>query len=460
MLNKMDGVLYSVKADDSLKDIKVDMLQVDLSTLPTSKTGNLPRLLLLKVGARIFVSRNIDVSDGLTNGVFGTVSGIISSSHINEKGISVDEVRVVLVRFDSERVGREAKAKSLYKRIDAEAVPISRAEVAFKTTTADHKKSVSIIRKQFPLVLSWAVTIHKVQGMTMDRIIVDMTMSKGKFTKGQAYVAFSRVWTYEGLYLINYNRDQIKVCGRVKKEMDHLRRDRRLPVLEKGMIWSMPKESVCILHLNVQGLSAKSRSKYVDLLCDVELQKADVVCLTETHFSCDNQISISDIWQCKQGSIYRFDRNGRKGGGVLMAVSGQYRSKQIGMESHLEAVAIELYCPDRVVLICLYLSPSVNKKAAVKCVRKLLYDVSDLGDKVVVIGDFNEDLLSDASDKSVFNFFGNCGFKQHVYKATTDYGSLLDHLYTRGVKDVGVEVLDTYYSDHDRVFSFFQEFSE
>ena len=242
--------------------------------------------------------------------------------------------------------------------------------------------------------------------------------------------------------------------------MDHLRRDRRLPVLEKGMIWSMPKESVCILHLNVQGLSAKSRSKYVDLLCDVELQKADVVCLTETHFSCDNQISISDIWQCKQGSIYRFDRNGRKGGGVLMAVSGQYRSKQIGMESHLEAVAIELYCPDQVVLICLYLSPSVNKKAAVKCVRKLLYDVSDLGDKVVVIGDFNEDLLSDASDKSVFNFFGNCGFKQHVYKATTDYGSLLDHLYTRGVKDVGVEVLDTYYSDHDRVFSFFQEFSE
>ena len=352
------------------------------------------------------------------------------------------------------------KAKCLYKRIDAEAVPISRAEVAFKTSTTDHKKSVSIIRKQFPLVLSWAVTIHKVQGMTMDRIVVDMTMSKGKFTKDQAYVAFSRVRTYEGLHLINYDRNQIKVCGRVKKEMDRLRRDRRLPVLEKGMIWSMPKESVCILHLNVQGLSAKSRSKYIDLLSNVELQKADVVCLTETHLSCGNEISVSDIWQCKKGSIYRCDRNERKGGGVLMAVSGRYRSKKIVMESHLEGIAIELYCPERMVLICLYLSPSVNKKAAVKCVQKLLYDVSDLGDKVVVVGDFNEDLLSDASDKSVFNFLGNCGFKQHVYKATTDYGSLLDHVYTRGVKDVGVEVLDTYYSDHDRVFSFFQEFSE
>ena len=110
--------------------------------------------------------------------------------------------------------------------------------------------------------------------------------------------------------------------------------------------------------------------------------------------------------------------------------------------------------------MCLYLSPSVNKKAAVKCMKKLLRDVSDLGDKVVIVGDFNEDLLSDESDKSVSNCLGNCGFKQHVYKATTDYGSLLDHIYTRRVNDVGVDVLDTYYSDHDRVFCFFQEFSE
>ena len=114
MLNRLHGQLYVVKADDCLQDIKVDVSQVDLSSLPTSKTGNLPRVLLLKVGARIFISSNIDVSDGLTNGVFGTVSAIISSSHVNEKGECVEEARVILVRFDSERVGREARTKSLY----------------------------------------------------------------------------------------------------------------------------------------------------------------------------------------------------------------------------------------------------------------------------------------------------------------------------------------------------------
>ena len=45
-----------------------------------------------------------------------------------------------------------------------------------------------MIRKQFPLILAWAVTIHKVHGMTMDRIVVDMSTDKGRYQKGQAYV--------------------------------------------------------------------------------------------------------------------------------------------------------------------------------------------------------------------------------------------------------------------------------
>ena len=459
MLSRIDSDLYSVKAEDSLKDIKVDMSQVDLSLLPTSKTGNLPQFLLLKVGARVFVSSNIDVSDGLTNGVFGTVSGIISNSYVNLKGESVDAVRVVMVKFDSDRVGREAKSKSLYKRRYPDAVPISKAEISFKTCTSDHKKTVSIIRKQFPLILSWAVTIHKVQGMTMDKIVVDMTRSKGRFTKGQAYVAFSRVRTYDGLHLINYHRDQIKVCGKVKKEMDRLRRDRRLPCLENGMMWCMPNETLCIAHLNIQGLKAKSRTKYLDLQNDVELQKADIVCFTETHCNNESDVSVSDIWLSKDGCIYRLDRSGRKGGGVLIAVSNKFKSKQVQFQSHLEAIAVEVYCPDKVVLLCAYLSPSVNKKAAVKCVEKLLDDATDLSDKVIFVGDFNEDLLSDGVDRSVFNCLGNCGFKQHVKKATTDYGSLLDHVYTRRCRNVGVDVVDTYYSDHDKVLCFIQEFT-
>lgn len=52
--------------------------------------------------------------------------------------------------------------------------------------------------EQFPIRLAWAVTIHKSQGLTFDKLIIDAGQS---FTSGQVYVAFSRCRTLEGIYL-------------------------------------------------------------------------------------------------------------------------------------------------------------------------------------------------------------------------------------------------------------------
>ena len=59
--------------------------------------------------------------------------------------------------------------------------------------------------EQIPMILGWAATIHKCQGATLDRAIVDM--KSGAFAEGQTYVALSRCRSMEGLYLANPLRE-------------------------------------------------------------------------------------------------------------------------------------------------------------------------------------------------------------------------------------------------------------
>jgi ATP-dependent exoDNAse (exonuclease V) alpha subunit len=53
--------------------------------------------------------------------------------------------------------------------------------------------------RQYPIKLAWAITIHKSQGKTFDRVIIDL--GNGAFTHGQTYVALSRCTSYEGIRL-------------------------------------------------------------------------------------------------------------------------------------------------------------------------------------------------------------------------------------------------------------------
>ena len=204
------------KAHDSVKDEKVDLATINLSRKPAD-TGNLRERLLVKVGARVMLTNNIDTCDGLTNGAYGTVTYIVTRKYTDGKGNEKEDMRSILVHFDREEVGLQAKAKSLYRNIDPLAVPIHPIDVRF---FHHGYKTVEITRRNFPLCLAWAVTIHKVQGMTVDEIVVDMSPDKGVYDNEQAYVALSRVTSYEKLHIVNYNRHQIRTSEKVHKEME------------------------------------------------------------------------------------------------------------------------------------------------------------------------------------------------------------------------------------------------
>ena len=181
--------------------------------------GDTPFLnvLYLKIGARVMITYNIDTSDWLTNGTTGTVVQIV-----HEKG----KIVKVLIKLDHEKAGHhlrkkyEQKLASLKKE---ECTPIGRIsfEYSLGKSAKNHTAKAKVI--QFPLMLAWAMTGHKVQGGTIKHptpVVVDMDSC---FTAGQAYVMLSRIQNLSQLFLKSFNPSKIMVSDKALKEAQKLK---------------------------------------------------------------------------------------------------------------------------------------------------------------------------------------------------------------------------------------------
>lgn len=137
------------------------------------------KVLKLKVGAKVMLLRNDN--DGLkyVNGTIGFISSIFKDSIriLTEEGLLITVERSVWEYYDYE----------------------------YDKETDTIKPIVIGTFKQFPLRLAWAVTIHKSQGMTFEKAIVD---AKKAFAPGLVYVALSRCRTLEGLTLTSRIKEE------------------------------------------------------------------------------------------------------------------------------------------------------------------------------------------------------------------------------------------------------------
>ena len=136
----LPGKEFTNIATDSKKDDCTELANVTMPTNP-HETGNLRNVLTVKINARVMVTTNIDVTDGLTNGAMGTLTNVV----IDEK---TGKMSTILVAFDSKHVGQEAMYTSVYHSINQNAVPIYQTQATFpiqkKSIISSNKKSVSI----------------------------------------------------------------------------------------------------------------------------------------------------------------------------------------------------------------------------------------------------------------------------------------------------------------------------
>ena len=179
-LDKLSGREYIFMAKDSCIDVEtedeIDNVKV-IQNYREYMDQTVPNKQILKEKAQVILTKNIDVDSGLSNGSRGVILNITKSPETKEL--------VVKVLFKNDLI-----------------VDINYQEFI------QEDKHYKFTRKQIPLILGFAITIHKSQSMSLDYAIIDLGPSL--FQSALGYVALSRVRTLDGILITKLFPTKIK----------------------------------------------------------------------------------------------------------------------------------------------------------------------------------------------------------------------------------------------------------
>ena len=177
------------------------------SKATSDDAGGLEPVICIAHGARVMLSANLWVEVGLVNGALGTVEAICYEGDQRPPNLPI----AVTVKFDS------------YSgpTLPDGTVPITPLRRTWFSTT----KPCS--RLQIPLKLAWAVTIHKSQGLTLDKAVIDI--GKKEFSTGLTFVACSRVRQLTNLLFVPpFSFQRVANLSKSVRLKDRLIEDARL----------------------------------------------------------------------------------------------------------------------------------------------------------------------------------------------------------------------------------------
>ncbi|CAI5670377.1 unnamed protein product [Oreochromis niloticus] len=438
-LKKLHSNIIIINADDFQKD-KCTGRMARRDKPFTGGRNDLPDTLNVAEGARVMLTRNLDTLNGLVNGAFGILIKVVRSENdgqIIKLGLRMDNRQSV-------RSNRSANAAS------DDLVYIERAEESLKFKGA--------VRRQFPVKLAFACTIHKTQGLTTQTAVVSM---KNIFEPGMAYVALSRVTSLSGLYLQDLDENKIYANPEVTAALQTMRQasvEEMMPLLQVRETASRP-DTLTLIHHNTEGLP----SHISDIKSHHEMCLADVLCLTESHLQGS---FVADSLHLDGYTMFKRNRHvsytnfphmaSRSGGGVVVYLRNNFQvqvKQYLHNVTDLEFLVLKVQAPFPALIAVVYRPPDYSLTPFMQNLVSLL-DSLEIMDchPIIVCGDFNENQLQ-SGRKQILEQFQSRGYSQLITSATTDKNTLLDLIFiSQPQQSLHSGVLRTYYSYHNPVF--------
>ena len=282
-LNKLHGELYTRKADvfsNTKKQIKSPITE----NSGIIRGTNVPIEVNLKIGARVMLTFNIDVVDSLVNGSMGEVVGFKQTGSGN--------VKYVMVKFDNEKAGKNSRREINFENEFPGATAIGLLEQEYEQGKKENSTPGTAIN--WPLKLSWGITIHKAQGMTVKypmALVLDLDCW---LRNAMIYVALSRVQAISQLYILekkstskyknNYNDGDKIPTNMMKPWIEAMEEMERLQEIDIGsFLMSKPTKSFKIASLNCVSLP----KHFKDIKADRDLMTCNAILLQESTFTSD-----------------------------------------------------------------------------------------------------------------------------------------------------------------------------
>ena len=423
-LEELPGTVFLLEARDEYP-ASVSKQDIDkVLSRGRSKTGGLDYKILIKENARVMLTSNIDIADRLINGQMGTVIkfGFNSNTQVP---------RVIYVKFDDNEAGKgliDRSNNSFAK--ENKVVPIECILARFKVKPAK-ASSPEIQRVQFPITLAWTCTVHKVQGLTLDNVVISFDLFKQRsFNYGQVYVALSRCTSLNGIHILGrLESKHVRADPRVHKEYERLRNTspQYTTQLRNELLISENSSVVRLCVLNIRSL----RKHSIDIKFDSNIFNSDVIAFTETQLvpqSNDNEIRN----HLQPFALYRLDHAWDRFSSLAICTRNTVEATEYEYFREINALKFVLTRNSVTqvsrTLLLLYRKHNTSVLQYLNNLRSILStNTIDM-----IVGDFNINYLDDDNIRPLKLLIDSLNYTQIIQSATfISTGSLLDQVYVK-----------------------------